>query len=63
MEPGPEPGGDSSDWKSVTDGVCRKCKANSLKYRIWESSCGGYEDVNYWCTSCDHSWWIDGPDA
>jgi hypothetical protein len=61
-EPGPEPGGDASKWTSFT-GKCRKCDNTDMKYRVWESSCGGYEDNNYWCSSCGHSWWVDGPDS
>jgi len=30
--------------------------------RVWESSDGAYEDVQYRCAN-GHTWWIDGIDA
>lgn len=43
--------------------VCRKCPSTTVTYRIWESTCGGYEDHHFTCTECGHDWWVDGPDA
>lgn len=42
---------------------CPKCKQHTLTYKIWESSCGGYEDVKYSCNNCKHYYWVEGPDA
>lgn len=51
-----------SEWKK-SRGTCPKCGKDELMYRIHESSCGGYEDAQYKCSSCKHSYWVDGPDA
>lgn len=51
------------EYKSAPNTRCRKCgMIGQVKYRVWESSCGGYEDYNYKCT-CSHSWWVDGDDG
>lgn len=44
---------------------CPKCKQTTVTCRVWDSSCGGYEDYKYECQNpdCKHSWWVDGPDA
>lgn len=35
-----------------------------VRYRTWESSCGGYEDHQYRCAGDpQHTWWIDGIDS
>jgi transposase-like protein len=44
------------------DAHCPQC-GGKVKYRIWESSCGGYEDYNFKCQSCGHDWWVDGCDS
>lgn len=54
--------GDFSDAK-VSDRPCRKCKSANVSYRVWESSCGGYEDCKYTCSSCGAMWWVDGCDS
>lgn len=38
-----------------------RCGA-TVKYRIWESSDGAYEDWQYRCAN-GHTWWIDGDDG
>ena len=56
--------GVSSEWKdSETGNPCRSCGAKTVQYRIWESSCGGYEDVNLRCTNCGREWWVEGDDG
>lgn len=45
------------------DTPCRKCKEKRVTYRIWESSCGGYEDYKFTCGACNHTWWVDGIDS
>ena len=45
------------------EGKCRKCGKAELSYREWESNCGGYEDYQYTCRACGHSWWVDGIDS
>jgi hypothetical protein len=44
---------------------CPKCNRESIVYRLWESNCGGYEDVKYYCKEidCECFWWTEGPDA
>ncbi len=54
------------DWVPVENGEvpCRKCgQAGHVEYREWESSCGGYEDYHYRCTTCKKDWWVEGADA
>lgn len=46
-----------------SDHACPKCRAMAVTYRVWESSCGGYEDYKYTCGSCGHGWWVDGIDS
>jgi transposase-like protein len=49
-------------WKE-TKTSCRYCNSPHVQYRIWESSCGGYEDYQYKCAECQRVWWIDGIDS
>lgn len=42
---------------------CRHCGRSSVTYRVWESHDGAYEDYEYICSECGHSWWVDGIDA
>ena len=51
------------EYEKVDNSTCRKCKRDSVYRRIWESSCGGYEDKHYKCADCGYDWWIEGPDA
>lgn len=57
----------TSDWKPTKeenpDFKCRKCGSNNIWYRRWESSCGGFDDIEYKCRSCERHWWVEGPDA
>lgn len=39
------------------------CAKPNVRFRSWESSCGGYEDYQYRCFTCGVTWWVDGPDA
>lgn len=57
--------GYEGDWKPTgSEAPCRKCGAvGHIDYRMWESSCGGYEDVHYRCTACGQDWWVEGADA
>ena len=50
------------EWKTTTL-TCRKCVGANVVRRVWESSCGGYEDDQYHCNDCGNSWWVEGPDA
>jgi DNA-directed RNA polymerase subunit M/transcription elongation factor TFIIS len=59
--PMPDSAGTFGEWKDSKE-PCPKCGEHSVKYRIWESSCGGYEDLNFQCT-CGHRWWVDGIDS
>ena len=42
---------------------CPRCNRKTITVRSWESSCGGYDDDKYECSSCDTHWWVEGPDA
>lgn len=61
-EPMPDSAGDFDEWKPA-ECKCRKCSGAGVKYRVWDSSCGGYTDYNYKCETCGHSWWVDGIDS
>ncbi len=51
------------EWKSAGIVKCRRCIAADVKYRTHESSCGGWEDDEFKCFSCHHTWWVDGIDS
>jgi len=53
--------GTFEEWKPDSE-PCRKCGGH-VKYRVWESSDGAYEDYKYRCDDCGHSWWVDGIDS
>lgn len=53
--------GEFDSWKTA-ERKCVKC-GGAVRYRIWESNCGGHEDCQYKCESCDHTWWVDGADS
>lgn len=59
----PDSAGTFGEYTNATDTPCRKCKEPKVRYRVWESSCGGYEDYNYKCFGCGASWWVDGIDS
>lgn len=44
---------------------CYGCNQRTAKAELWESSCGGYEDVKYTCTDpkCGKVRWVDGCDS
>lgn len=54
--------GTFDSWKD-SDKICPICNTPTMQYRVWESSCGGYEDLQYKCTTCNHGWWVDGIDS
>lgn len=60
--PMPDSVGVFDEWKA-TDRLCRECGSKTVRYRIWESSCGGYEDLNFECNTCGKIWWVDGCDS
>lgn len=62
IQTGLKEGDEPSGWGDATC-ECRKCKSDAVIYRTVTSSCGGYEDEQYKCEACGHSWWVDGPDA
>lgn len=66
MHTGPmsETQGDFGEDKR-SDQPCPKCKKLTVTYRVWESSCGGYEDYKLTCNNpeCKHTWWVEGPDS
>jgi DNA-directed RNA polymerase subunit M/transcription elongation factor TFIIS len=67
MHTGPVPGEYTDGWRDceITNPnfKCRKCGGKSIKYREWESSCGGYDDTKYACKDCGYSWWVESSDS
>jgi hypothetical protein len=63
IAPMPDSAGSFSEFKDTDGTECRACKAPNVGCRTWESSCGGYEDYQYRCFTCGHSWWVDGIDS
>ena len=62
--------GYTTEWASVHDDpdcksgfACSVCGSPDVRYREWESSCGGHEDTRYRCEGCGRDWWVEGPDA
>lgn len=55
------------EWKPTKaenpDFKCRKCGSDDIWYRVWDSSCGGYEDTKYECRGCKRTWWVESADA
>jgi DNA-directed RNA polymerase subunit M/transcription elongation factor TFIIS len=47
----------------ATEAPCRKCGQHHVRYRSWESSCGGWDDHQYRCHDCGHEWWVEGIDS
>lgn len=60
--PMPDSDGEFGGWKS-SGGPCRHCGETAVLYRVWESSCGGFEDYHFKCKSCGQTWWVDGIDS
>jgi hypothetical protein len=60
MHTGPVPGDFKDGWKPTKAEnpvfKCRQCGSDDVWYRMWESSCGGYDDLNYECRGCKRSW-------
>ena len=43
---------------------CPSCgDKHHVYFRIWESNDGAYEDRQYRCWVCKHTWWVDGIDS
>lgn len=61
--PMPDSAGTFDEWRTVKNFHCRKCKGHSGSVRLWESSCGGYDDYKYRCDDCGHTWWVEGDDG
>jgi len=51
------------EWKSANILKCRRCNVADVKYRTHTSSCGGWDDDEFRCFSCQHTWWVDGVDS
>lgn len=58
----PDSAGEFDKWED-SKVPCHSCNELKVKYRIWESSCGGFEDLNFKCLGCGKEWWVDGPDS
>lgn len=54
--------GEFHDWQDSKN-PCPQCRAERTRCRSWESHDGLYEDYQYRCGSCGHTWWIDGIDS
>lgn len=60
MHTGPVSGNFVEEWKeSSTLHAC----AGKVTYRLWESSCGGYDDYQFRCDKCKKTWWVEGSDS
>lgn len=59
----------ASDWSKTDSAVtnpafkCPNCGARNISFRCWESDCGGFEDFQYRCDACDHTWWVESADS
>lgn len=50
------------DWSRARR--CGRCgSALAIRWRIWYSHDGAYEDSQYECLACGRTWWIDGIDS
>ena len=55
--------GTFGEWQPA-DRPCRRAGCEGLvRCRLWTSHDEAYEDWQYQCTSCDTTWWIEGPDS
>lgn len=66
MHTGPVPGKYTSNWEkcNITNPRFRcRCGSKNIMFRLWESSCGGYDDVNYKCLDCERVWWVESSDS
>lgn len=61
IEPMPDSSGEFGPEKPH-DKPCSDC-GGAVVWSLWESHCGGYEDLRYRCTRCKHVWWVEGPDS
>lgn len=61
--PMPDSAGEFSEYKPVAGYGDHTCGSGDVRYRVWESSCGGYEDYHYRCFGCGKTWWVEGADA
>lgn len=60
--PMPDSAGVFGDEK-LSDEPCPKGEGHQVYCASWESSCGGYEDYRYRCSTCGHKWWVEGIDS
>lgn len=42
---------------------CAECKCNNIEFRVVESSCGGFSDIQYQCKDCGIYWWVESSDS
>lgn len=49
----------------VSSRMCPACEKHHVIVRMWQSNCGGFEDLQFRCTTdgCGKVWWVDGSDA
>lgn len=52
----------TNEWERA-ETVCPKCGSSEYYWRIYESSDGAHEDVQYGCRNCRYARWIDGIDS
>ena len=64
-EPMKDSDGKFGDWTMKGNIKCPDCGRWTIGHRLWESSCGGYDDYQYKCfgEGCTHVHWVDGSDA
>lgn len=61
--------GEFQQWKDAGRSCGHLIPASGLpcghpvEFRVWESSCGGWEDYQYRCRGGGHTWWVEGIDS
>jgi hypothetical protein len=56
--------GTFSTWTPAAFFVCPKNPQHHTgEFRTWESKDGAFEDKQYRCCICTHTYWVDGIDS
>jgi hypothetical protein len=55
--------GDFGDWRESARPCGTPACPGPLRYRIWESHDGAYDDYQFRCETCGRTWWVDGIDS
>jgi DNA-directed RNA polymerase subunit RPC12/RpoP len=66
MNTRPVPGKYTTNWveaRITNPNFKCKCGSKNIMFREWESSCGGFEDTQYKCMTCNYQWWVESSDS